>query len=246
MTSMPNSTPSRKRPMTASRTLFSSALLCAVLTASFGASAGQARHGRSDGNGDGIGEPGRFDYYAVALSWSPAFCATHDDPGQCARGRQNGFVLHGLWPQYAQGYPQQCSTEPLPLPTRDKYAALFPSPKMIGHEWQKHGTCSGLNPAAYFDLTARLRGQVVIPAPYQRPLLPVRTSYGQFVQAFRDANARLAENAVLPFCASGGRFLSEIHVCYDKRGGSTACGPSEIRRSANTCRQPTFLMQSVR
>jgi ribonuclease T2 len=224
--------------MTSSRSLLLSALLCAAVSAHV--NAGQNRHSRGDG------EPGRFDYYAVALSWSPAFCATHDDPNQCARGRQNGFVLHGLWPQYEKGYPQECSTERLPPQTREKYAALYPSPKMIGHEWQKHGTCSGLNPSAYFELSARLSGQLAIPAPYQHPVQPVRTSYGEFVQAFRAANPRLAENAVLPFCGSGGRFLSEIHVCYDKRGGSTGCGPSEIRRSANTCRQPTFLVQAAR
>jgi len=222
------------------RSLLLRTLLCAAVSAGANANAGQPRHSRGDD------EPGRFDYYAVALSWSPAYCATRGDPDQCARGRQNGFVLHGLWPQYAQGYPQQCSTERLPLPTREKYAALFPSPKMIGHEWQKHGTCSGLNPSAYFELSAKLRGQLLIPAPYQRPLEPVRTSYGEFAQAFHAANPRLAHNAVLPFCASGGRFLREIHVCYDKRGVSTGCGQSEIRRSANTCRQPTFLMQSVR
>jgi ribonuclease T2 len=220
--------------MTSSRTLLFGALLCAA----FGANA--ARHSR------GNAEPGRFDYYAVALSWSPAFCATHDDPNQCASGRQNGFVLHGLWPQYEKGYPQQCSTERLPPQVRDKYAALYPSPRMIVHEWQKHGTCSGLNPSAYFELSARLRDQLAIPAPYQRPAVPVRTSYGDFVQAFRAANPRMAENAVLPFCGSGGRFLNEIHVCYDKRGGSTACAASEIRRSANTCRQATFLVQSAR
>lgn len=220
--------------MTPSRTLLLAALLCAATSANAG------RHSRSEG------EPGRFDYYAVALSWSPAFCATHDDPDQCARGRQNGFVLHGLWPQYDKGYPQACSTERLPAQARDRYAALYPSPKMIGHEWQKHGTCSGLNPVAYFELSARLRDQLAIPAPYQRPAAPLRTSYGEFVQAFRAANPRMAQNAVLPFCGSGGRFLNEIHVCYDKGGASASCGPSEIRRSANTCRQPTFLLQSVR
>ena len=215
-------------------------LLGALLFAALNANAEGSRHARA------ADEPGRFDYYAVALSWSPAFCATHDDPNQCARGRQAGFVLHGLWPQYAKGYPQECSTERLQAPERAKYAPLFPSPKMVDHEWRKHGTCSGLNPAAYFALTATLRDQLAIPAPYQRPLEPVRTSYGEFVQAFRAANPRLAENAVLPFCASGGKFLREIHVCYDKRGASSACGASEIRRSANTCRQATFVLQGLR
>ena len=215
-------------------------LLGALLFAALNANAQGSRHTRD------ADEPGRFDYYAVALSWSPAFCATHDDPNQCAIGRQAGFVLHGLWPQYAKGYPQECSTERLQAPEREKYAALFPSPKLITHEWKKHGTCSGLNPAAYFALTAKLRDQIAIPAPYQRPTEPVRTSYAEFVQAFRTANPRLAENAVLPFCGSGGKFLSEIHVCYDKRGASSACGASEIKRSANTCRQATFVLQGAR
>jgi ribonuclease T2 len=215
-------------------------LMGALLCAAAGAGAGQYRHGRD------AGEPGRFDYYAVAMSWSPAFCATHDDPNQCAPGRQAGFVLHGLWPQHEKGYPQQCSTERLSPRERDKYAALYPSPKMIGHEWSKHGTCSGLNPAAYFEMSARLRDQLAIPPQFQRPQAPVRTSYGEFVQAFRAANPRLSENAVLPFFGAGGKFLNEIHVCYDKRGGSASCGASEVRRSENTCRKQTFVLQAAR
>ena len=63
-----------------------------------------------------VGEPGEFDYYALALSWSPSYCATNGgrDPNQCGSGRRLGFVLHGLWPQYEKGYPQSCSREPLP------------------------------------------------------------------------------------------------------------------------------------
>lgn len=215
-------------------------LMGALLCAAAAAGAGQYRHGRD------AGEPGRFDYYAVAMSWSPAFCATHDDPNQCAPGRQAGFVLHGLWPQYEKGYPQECSTERLSPRERDRYASLYPSPTMIGHEWSKHGTCSGLNPAAYFEMSARLRDQLAIPPQFQRPQAPVRTSYGEFVQAFRAANPRLAENAVLPFCGAGGKFLNEIHVCYDKRGASASCGASEVRRSENTCRKQTFVLQAAR
>ncbi|MDB5935675.1 MAG: Ribonuclease [Massilia sp.] len=222
--------------MSLSRNLLSAALMCVSL----GAGAEQFRGGRD------AAEPGRFDYYAVALSWSPSFCATHDDPRQCASGRQHGFVLHGLWPQYEKGYPQKCSTERLPEREREKYAPLFPSPTMIGHEWSTHGTCSGLNPAAYFALSEKLRSAVSIPAPYQRPAVPVRTNYDEFVQAFRSANPGMAAHAVLPFCADGGRFLREIHVCYDKRGASTGCSAGEVRRSLNTCRKGTFVMQSVR
>lgn len=217
------------------------ALLLAGLACS--GSALGANHG---GRQRSEGEPGRFDYYAVALSWSPAFCATHDDPGQCAPGRQAGFVLHGLWPQYDRGYPQSCSNERLSVSDIARYAPLYPSPKLIHHEWAKHGTCSGLPAPAYFALSARLVSQLRIPPAYVRPAQPLRTSYGEFVGAFRAANPRLPDNAVLPFCAAGGRFLNELHACYDKAGTPLTCGAAEIRRSQNTCRQDSFLIQSVR
>ena len=192
------------------------------------------------------GEAGQFDYYAVSMSWSPSYCSQHRDRDQCDSGRVLGFVMHGLWPQYEAGYPQSCSTERLPSEVRGQYASTFPSPKMIGHEWEKHGTCSGLDAPSYFALSAKLKSQLLIPAAYQSPATPVRTSAGELAQAFKAANPGMARDGVLPFCASGGRFLSEIHACYDKGGKSRSCSAGEIKRSFNSCRQESFLMPSVR
>jgi ribonuclease T2 len=189
---------------------------------------------------------GQFDYYAVALSWSPSYCADHRDPDQCSSGRQLGFVLHGLWPQYETGYPQECSNESLPSQVRGQYATLFPSPKMINHEWRKHGTCSGLDPAAYFALSSKLREQLRIPPAFQKPAAPVRVTYGEFGAAFRAANTGIAPDSVLPFCGSGGRFLRELHACYTRDGRSRSCSAGEIKRSQNSCRQESFILQSVR
>lgn len=190
------------------------------------------------------GAPGQFDYYAMSLSWSPSFCATHRDPLQCGRG--HGFVLHGLWPQHETGYPESCSREQLSPSARNSYASLYPSPKLIGHEWSKHGTCSGLAPDAYFALSAKLKEQVVIPVPYHSPAAPLRASPGEFVQAFRAANPAMVVNSVLPFCDGGGRFLRELHACFAKDGRYRTCSQGEIKRSYNSCRQESFLLQSVR
>ena len=41
-------------------------------------------------------EPGQFDFYVLALSWSPAYCANGGDkrsPEQCQLGAQKGFVV---------------------------------------------------------------------------------------------------------------------------------------------------------
>jgi ribonuclease T2 len=192
------------------------------------------------------GEPGRFDYYAVALSWSPSYCANRNDPDQCAIGRRLGFVLHGLWPQYERGYPESCSTEKLPPQVRKQYSGLFPSERLAEHEWKKHGTCSGLDPAAYFTLSGKLKNQVTIPRPFQQPATPVRVSYSEFVQAFKSANPKMQQYSVLPFCAAGGRYLREVHVCYDKRGASRSCSEGQVKRSYSSCRQETFLLQNVR
>ncbi len=188
--------------------------------------------------------PGKFDYYAVALSWSPSYCATRRDPDQCGRGL--GFVLHGLWPQYEKGYPQNCSTEKLPNAVRENYAAIFPSPKLIGHEWREHGTCSGLDPAAYFALSAKLKDQLIIPKQYQQLSAPVRATPGEFVQLFRAANPGMPVDSVLPFCGDGGRFLREVRACFTRAGGARTCSNGEIKRSYNSCRQESFLLQSTR
>lgn len=188
--------------------------------------------------------PGRFDYYAVALSWSPSFCATRRDPAQCGRGL--GFVLHGLWPQHEKGYPADCSTERLPESVRQAYAPIFASPRLAAHEWRRHGTCSGLNPEEYFKMSADLKEKVIIPPAYRQPAAPVRASSGELVQAFRASNPGMVVNAVLPFCRDGGRFLSEVQVCFNKAGRSRACSEGQIRRSYNSCRQESFLLPSER
>lgn len=214
---------------------FRTLLLIALMAAAAGAEAKRPR-----------GEPGRFDYYMVALSWSPSYCADHRDYNQCDSGRKLGFVLHGLWPQYEAGYPQSCSTEQLPSHVYSRYVSMFPSPKLITHEWNKHGTCSGLDPASYFALSGKLKDKVAIPPAYQRPAVPLHTSTSELIAAFRSANPGMARDAVLPFCKRGGRLLYEIRVCYDKLGNSRPCSNGEVKRSYSSCRQETFIVPGVR
>src|SRR5215831_16810486 len=57
------------------------------------------------------GKPGVFDYYMLTLSWSPEFCHSHADKPECQSGH-HGFIVHGLWPQYVDGYPENCSNAP--------------------------------------------------------------------------------------------------------------------------------------
>jgi Ribonuclease T2 family len=92
--------------------------------------------------------PGDFDYYVLSLSWSPTYCAgdagQHDDQ-QCSPGRKFAFVVHGLWPQYTKGWPQDCPTNEAWIDQSqiDAMMDIMPSKKLIIHEWKKHGTCAG-------------------------------------------------------------------------------------------------------
>ena len=101
-------------------------------------------------------EPGRFDFYVLALSWSPSYCAASAErapnraPDQQCGGRPFAFVVHGLWPQYDKGFPSFCQV-PAPRLFRGIVEAnldLMPSPRLIFHDWDRHGTCSGLGAAA--------------------------------------------------------------------------------------------------
>jgi ribonuclease T2 len=108
-------------------------------------------HGHGKPRKPAPSKPGKFDYYVLSLSWSPEHCAEKpSDDSQCGTTRRYAFVVHGLWPQYENGgYPQNCSVDD-PLTDGDVQKALdiMPSEDLIRHEWQKHGTCSGLSPTS--------------------------------------------------------------------------------------------------
>jgi len=100
--------------------------------------------------------PGQFDFYVLSLSWSPDYCAGPAgarDRFQCAGPRKYGFVVHGLWPQFERGWPEECTTDRLNLaaPLRKDILEIMPSERLMNHEWRKHGTCSGLTPKQYFE-----------------------------------------------------------------------------------------------
>src|SRR5215467_12985861 len=124
-------------------------------------------------------EPGKFDFYVLSLSWSPSFCEASGERGtppqdQCGP-RPYSFVVHGLWPQYEHGFPEFCV---VPAPRLDHNIVnamldLMPARRLIYHEWDRHGVCSGLSARGYFDTIRKARAVVKIPEPYisiSRPL----------------------------------------------------------------------------
>ena len=120
------------------------------------------------------GTPGAFDFYVLSLSWSPSFCESsggrRGNNEQCDRSRPYAFVVHGLWPQYERGFPQNC-TQPAPWIDNTLIGSmldLMPARKLVIHEWQAHGTCSGLEAERYFATVREARAKVKIPERFVR------------------------------------------------------------------------------
>jgi ribonuclease T2 len=191
-------------------------------------------------------EPGRFDFYVLALSWSPSFCAAAAERGnppkeQCG-ARPYSFVVHGFWPQYEKGFPEFCQN-PAPRLDRNIVSAmldLMPAPRLIFHEWDKHGTCSGLNARGYFDAVRKARAQVKIPEAYIELSEPMTVNPDAVEEAFVDANPGLTRQAIAVTCSR--KRLSEVRICMSKDFKFRDC--AEIDRRA--CRQKELVMPPVR
>jgi ribonuclease T2 len=189
-------------------------------------------------------EAGRFDYYLMSLSWSPSYCETHPgDAEQCAR-KGFGFVLHGLWPQNRNGsWPQQCPDDLKPdAATVERTLAFMPSRRLIEHEWQTHGSCSGLDPSEYFGLADRAFGHMTIPNALKTPASVPSMSADDIVDAFAAANHGLDERMMTVQCHDGNE-LAEVRICLDRDSlAPRACGG----RVRNTCRKGALRIPAVR
>lgn len=194
------------------------------------------------------GEPGKFDFYVLALSWSPSFCeasrerAPNRVPDQQCGGRPFSFVVHGLWPQYDKGFPSFCQ---VPAPRLDRRIVgsmldLMPSPRLIFHEWDRHGTCSGLSAHAYFETVRKARAMVKIPADYLELDKPTTVTPNDIAEAFMKANPALPRASIAIACDS--KRLSEVLVCMGKDFSFHDC--ANLTRSV--CRRDKIAMPAVR
>jgi len=191
---------------------------------------------------------GQFDYYVLALSWSPSFCAAAAERrsaggnrAQCG-ARAYAFVVHGLWPQDGGGLLENCQ-EPAPRLDRRLVAAmldLMPAPRLVFHEWDKHGTCSGLGAKAYFDAVRKARAAVTIPPAYVDPQAALTVTPQAVERAFRAANPALPPDGIAVECS--GKSLSEVRLCLTKDLTFRSC-PQVARQS---CRRDRLSMPPPR
>ena len=108
-----------------------------------------------------------FDFYLMAMTVHPAFCADGNSRRQeCSGGNHRPLVIHGLWPERMEPrtYPHDC---PAPALDLEPALALELGDLMPGmadglhqHEWREHGGCSGLDDDDYYRHTLELARRV--------------------------------------------------------------------------------------
>jgi ribonuclease T2 len=194
-------------------------------------------------------EAGQFDFYVLSLSWSPSFCeasaarssASASQDQQCGE-RRYSFVVHGLWPQYEKGFPEYCQ-QPSPRLDRGIVSSmldLMPSPRLIFHEWDRHGTCSGLSARAFFESVRKAHAVVKVPAEYLDLAEPLTVTPEQVQDAFIRSNPGLTKGGIAVSCDS--KRLNEIRICLSKDLHFREC--SEI--AGRACRRDTLVMPPSR
>lgn len=191
-------------------------------------------------------DEGQFDFYVLALSWSPSYCAKagkRTERQQCGSGAGYSFVVHGLWPQYVKGYPENCPTDQpktVPQAMVKRYEDLTPSAGLIRHEWAKHGTCAGLTQRGYFEKMRAARERIRIPKEFNSPTRDRKISPDAVENAFARANKRLPHDGIAITCDR--RFLTGVSICMTRELEFRSC--EEVDRKG--CRLNAVLMPAPR
>lgn len=176
--------------------------------------------------------PGDFDYYVMSLSWSANWCALEGDARQspqCDAGSGLGWILHGLWPQYETGYPQYCQTA-LPAPNRSQTAAMadiMGTPGLAWHQWNKHGTCTGLSATDYYTLSRAAFSKVTRPPVLRQVDRDITLPAALIEETFLRDNPALSADKVTITCKQG--YIQEARICLTRDLAFRTCGRDVIQ-----------------
>lgn len=172
------------------------------------------------------------DHYVLALSWSPTFCETADrerERLQCDPSADHTFIVHGLWPNTADDAPDYCSRARGPSRrTLREMLDIMPSPGLIRHQWRKHGTCSGLDPDAYFETVRRAFEAVDIPDGLETLREDIDVVPRVLREAFLRANPDLPANGLYVQCREDQ--LVDVRICMTPDLSFRDCPGVERRR----------------
>eukprot|EP00808_Paulinella_micropora_P001092 g16973.t1 len=202
-----------------------------------------AARGQTDAcKGDDHGVAGVFDYYVFQQEWQASYCVKDSGAQGCLMPTtymQNNFTVHGLWPQYhnetdGHWWPQCCPSvfgadlaqstvdalwSPLHWYWPDVNAQPWPNynkSSFWDHEWQKHGTCSGLNQVDYMHAAMAVEDSFPVPRDIianagkslDRSVIDKYYNKGRPCTPKKDCPVALG--------CSGGKFLLSVSSCWSK------------------------------
>ncbi len=168
-----------------------------------------------------------FDYYVLSLSWSPNWCATQGNArgaAQCGPERDLGWSLHGLWPQYIDGYPSYCASDHRPPSRRDtaRMAPIMGSEGLAWHQWKKHGSCTNLGGKEYFAASRAAYRAIPRPAAFRKLKGAITLPASVVEDAFLAANPLLRPSGVVVTCKAG--HIQEVRICLTRDLEPRRCG----------------------
>lgn len=188
---------------------------------------------------------GDFDYYVLSLSWNAAWCEAEGvirGAPQCDPSLDIGFVLHGLWPQYENGWPEFCRTSQAD-PTRAQTRAMadvMGSDGLAWHQWKKHGRCTGLSAEDYFALSREAWSRIERPEVFRQVTTPLRVKPQVLEEAFLKVNPGLVPDGVTVTCKD--RMFREVRICLNRDLSPRTCSGAVAR----DCEVPNPLFSPMR
>lgn len=178
---------------------------------------------------------GEFDYYVLSLSWSPSWCSIEGDARnspQCDEDEDFGWILHGLWPQYENGYPADCRTT-FRAPSRSQtgnMADIMGTSGLAWHQWNKHGVCSGLDSSDYYALSRLAYERIIRPPVFRQLDRSVTLPATVIEDAFLQANENLEADQITITCKQG--YIQEARICLNRDLEFRTCG-NDVRRDCS-------------
>jgi len=197
--------------------------------------------------------------YVFAYTFQPQYCYNKVNYSGCMAPEPywyDHFTAHGLWPQYTSGgYPQYCSSEVLNTSVVDEigwdsmtmywpnveYNVSEPEyTEFWAHEWEKHGTCSGLSQIDYLNTTIQMVQSFGSPFIFSE-------SVGETISAavLRDAFGG-PEYAILQ--CDGSMYVSGVFTCWGVDSATQfptiqiTC-PEDVQNE-DTCEESMLMIES--
>ena len=183
----------------------------------------------------GRNEAGRFDYYALVLSWSPTYCACQRDRDEPAMQRPRRPPV-----RLRPARPVAAARARLARELPDARSALRTAPDDRPHA-RHHAEPAPRHPRvpqARHLLRARTRRLLRSRPPPVRQgensatLRAARTSRffvtpGDLREEFLSANPNLKDDSVAVACGGPGGRLREVRICFSREGEFRPCGRNE-------------------